>query len=618
MINPERAPVRPRVILPETNDTIPLEDLLQEFQGRLGDALAIVGGVGSGKTTALAHVAAVLGEKLHISILDEPPPAELHHAVARGAVVFTLREPEDSLRHLSYWLAPWTDDDLAEYLLARHAPQCASVMRRIHAAADRDLPAGLPELWRVVLDRMVEDESVVTIGDALRREVRAWLTDREDLETAQQCYLALLTKGSSAAREAFGKLRSNNIDDRAFRLLRHDPVQLLLAADGLARLLESPRGWRMLKQPLPQPLVRRTGPLLTPAAKESLLRTIRRDKSRQAMATSLLHATETGWIPDVERVYNLSGAYLAGAQWRGLDLTGCKMENCDLRDSDLSGVILDAATAGGACFSRSNLRNASLKSIDATTADFSASVLTAIKADFATMEGANLCATDLREAALAGAVLRRANLTRACLDGACLRLCNLHGATIEGASFNNVIFEQADLCGLPLRKANIGGADFSFAWMRDCDLEEVELPAADFHHAILDGALLTSSRMPGANFSHARLYGARLADIDWEGSDLTFADLRECTFHFGSSRCGLVGSPIASEGSRTGFYSDEYDQQTFRRPEEIRKANLCHADLTGAKLANTDFYLVDLRGAKYTRDQFEHLRRCGAILFDRQ
>jgi len=34
MISPERSSVRPRVILPETNDTIPLEDLLQEFQGR--------------------------------------------------------------------------------------------------------------------------------------------------------------------------------------------------------------------------------------------------------------------------------------------------------------------------------------------------------------------------------------------------------------------------------------------------------------------------------------------------------------------------------------------------------------------------------------------------------
>ncbi len=124
--------------------------------------------------------------------------------------------------------------------------------------------------------------------------------------------------------------------------------------------------------------------------------------------------------------------------------------------------------------------------------------------------------------------------------------------------------------------------------------------------------------MPRADFAGADLEGARLADIDWEGADLRKADMRNCVFHLGSSRSGLVNSPIAGEGSRTGFYSDEFDQQIYRPPEEIRKANLCGADLREANLGTTDFYLVDLRGAKYNPSQFEHLRRCGAILFDRE
>ena len=77
-------------------------------------------------------------------------------------------------------------------------------------------------------------------------------------------------------------------------------------------------------------------------------------------------------------------------------------------------------------------------------------------------------------------------------------------------------------------------------------------------------------------------------------------------------------SPIACEGSRTGFYGDEFDQQTYLAPEDIRKANLCGADLRNAKIDGTDFYLVDLRGARYTPGQFEHFRRCGAILFSRE
>jgi uncharacterized protein YjbI with pentapeptide repeats len=75
-----------------------------------------------------------------------------------------------------------------------------------------------------------------------------------------------------------------------------------------------------------------------------------------------------------------------------------------------------------------------------------------------------------------------------------------------------------------------------------------------------------------------------------------------------------VFSPYACEGSRTGFYTDEFNEQEFKSPEEIRKANLCGADLRGASIKDVDFYLVDLRDARYTSDQEEHFRRCGAIL----
>lgn len=105
--------------------------------------------------------------------------------------------------------------------------------------------------------------------------------------------------------------------------------------------------------------------------------------------------------------------------------------------------------------------------------------------------------------------------------------------------------------------------------------------------------------------------------IDWEGADLRNADFSNCAFHLGSSRSGLVGSPIACEGSRTGFYTDDYLEQDFKSPEEIRKANLRGADLRGAIVDRADFYLVDLRGARYTPAQADHFRRCGAILFDR-
>ncbi|MDH3592807.1 MAG: hypothetical protein OER88_13055, partial [Planctomycetota bacterium] len=67
-------------------------------------------------------------------------------------------------------------------------------------------------------------------------------------------------------------------------------------------------------------------------------------------------------------------------------------------------------------------------------------------------------------------------------------------------------------------------------------------------------------------------------------------------------------------GTRTGFYTDEYEERHFKSPEQIRVASLRAADLRGAKVADTDFYLVDLRDAKYDAAQEEHFRKCRAIL----
>jgi uncharacterized protein YjbI with pentapeptide repeats len=129
---------------------------------------------------------------------------------------------------------------------------------------------------------------------------------------------------------------------------------------------------------------------------------------------------------------------------------------------------------------------------------------------------------------------------------------------------------------------------------------------------------LSLTTLRNANFEGARIRSCGLADVDWESANLRNADLRGSTFHAGSSRSGLVFSPIASEGTRTGFYTDEYDERTHKAPEEIRKANLCHADLRGANVANVDFYLVDLRRAKYDPHQADWFKRCGAILFDKR
>jgi fluoroquinolone resistance protein len=168
--------------------------------------------------------------------------------------------------------------------------------------------------------------------------------------------------------------------------------------------------------------------------------------------------------------------------------------------------------------------------------------------------------------------------------------------------------------GLPGR---FDGARFGGADLRCCDLEDMVMTDPDFHDADLRGALLTGSQMLEASFLGANLRDTGLAEIDWPGADLRDVDLQGASFHLGSSRNGLVGSPIACEGSRTGFYTDDYHDQNIKPAEEIRKANLRGADLRGATIDGVDFYLVDLRDATYTLDQGAHLRHCRAILDDR-
>ena len=76
----------------------------------------------------------------------------------------------------------------------------------------------------------------------------------------------------------------------------------------------------------------------------------------------------------------------------------------------------------------------------------------------------------------------------------------------------------------------------------------------------------------------------------------------------------MLDSPYASEGTRTGFYVEDHQRRSYRRPEELRRASLRWADLRDCCIDDTDFYLVDLRGAMYSAEQGEHFRKCGAIL----
>ena len=173
-----RAPVRPRILSPETGDSLLLEEAVRElFELGRDRVIWLSGEPGSGKSTAIEHLRATFSTTSRMMFLDSSGPLhELKTAVRTGAdyqlvLVTTSRADSKHPTDLVWNLARWSRDELIEYLLAVHPAHCASVMSRITEADLRDLD-GCPQLWRPVLDRLAERDDL-DVRSALSAQLHA-------------------------------------------------------------------------------------------------------------------------------------------------------------------------------------------------------------------------------------------------------------------------------------------------------------------------------------------------------------------------------------------------------------------------------------------------------------
>ncbi len=618
MPSPVPAPVRPRIISPETGVNLPLEDEVRLWleQGRSG-VWRLIGGPGSGKTTALAHLAAVLPgvKRLRLVDGDRQTLVSAEHA-ADQLVIWARTTPASEEGEPAVPLVPWGRDEFIEYLLAAHPRQCANVMQRV-SEDDARAFNGVPAVWRVILDQLTADPSLPDSREALLKHLRTRIAGAKRWKLLQSDCLRLLIKEGGGIAKFSMKWRMR-LDDDVVRLLRNADVRLLLAAESLAADLHAKRNDCPLAWQMPREFVQAVAARI--GSDESSIARLRsglRSKLEQPMVASLLHAVDPDWVVPAGRSLNLTGAYLQGVCWPEIKLSNPHLRNADLSGADLRNAILDEAIAEGADLSGANLTGASLWRVIASFADFSDADLSSVRAADARFAGTKFVGACLDDAKLTHANLASADLSGARLQRAVLAKAHLACAKIAGADFTGADLTGATLSGLGLREACFAGACLRQADLSKCDLEGMQLDGIDLSSANLKGALLTDSSMVGGNLSGACLHNAGLADVNWEGADLSHADFDGATFHMGSSRSGLIFTAIPSEGSRTGFYTDDYNEQDFKAPEEIRKANLCRTDLRGASVEGTDFYLVDLRGARYDAHQERHFRRTGAILQDR-
>jgi uncharacterized protein YjbI with pentapeptide repeats len=613
---PTFALVRPRVVVTRTGDERLLDEIVEEIAQEYGTGLVrLCGGPGSGKTTALAHLAAVFSDNTNITFLDQPTAADIENWF--GDCITIAAMASGGGRHLELQLQPWSLDELIEYLLAKHHDLCGSVIERLGSAARR---RWLPAVAVVVLDEMAANTSLSDPADALVRYVDALLPTARQRLAAAQYSLAMLNGSGKVLERAMAKLSAAKLPRDAKNLLRYEMVQLPLATERLRSMISNGY-FGDLEQRLPRELVEAVGRRCSdsPQAIHQLTKLLssRRAEASNPMAASILLAADLTWRPEARRKsWILQGGYFQGANWSGVNLTAAQLTGAHFTDADLKSAVLDEAYLANACFDSARLIGASLRRVRASSASFRGALLQCAKFERATLINASFFDASLGEADMSEADLTAADFSSAHLQQANLSRCRLNSAIFDDVDLTGAILRSADLTGVDLRNAVVNGACFADANMKAAQLEDVRARGLQLPNANLAGAHLTGSAFPAADLRGANLTGARLAEIDWENAALGGACLRGATFHMGSSRSGLVGSPYACEGSKTGFYTDDYEDLSFKRPEEVRKANLCGADLRGAAADGVDFYLVDLRGAKLDPKVLKQAQSTGAILTD--
>lgn len=608
-----------------------LEDEIAELvqQERRG-LVRLIGPPGSGKTTAVKHLAAVLAPADAVMLLDPlesdaafalTPTTLAEHTLVVTTTAFVERSADVELE-----LVPWSQDEWIEYLLACHPAQCKSVMGRLLADEGNQAVSYSAEMWRAVLEEMAGDETVSSPLDAMICRLSKRFTREQQLALSPSALDEMRIAQMIPWRDALNVVPE--LDRPSWRLLNQPQVLSWIAAAYAARILKldlPKEDARCLENisVLPRGYLYNLAALVRgdEQATSHLYHVARSNQVEcHAAAVSVLHLA--GALPPPAfgsrpkfRSWSLVGAVLEGAQWPGVVLEHTDLRGADFSKANLFQANLEGAVAGNADFSQADLRQSSLRESNFVSANLAGANLSRTKALAANFTSANCSGSVFNDAYLCDANFQTANLTDARFRCAQLAEANLLGAVIDGADFTGANLIRVNLSGRNFADAEFRDAIFTGATLFGCVLDQLELPGARFNEANLGNATFTGASMPRAQFRGAILRGCGLADVDWEGADLRNADLRGAVFSMGGSRSGLVGSPYPGHGTRTGFYTDDYnDLATHKHPEEIRKANLCGADLRGANIEGVDFYLVDLRGALYDPDQAEQLRRCGAIL----
>jgi len=602
---PSLAAVRPRVVRPGSELPRLLEEEVAELL-LIGKPTSVVlwGPIGSGKATAMAHLAAVFADepRLHLANDNDTTSPD---AIVNISVLH--RRPGN---RLAFQLQPWTDDDAIEYMLRKHPDDVSRVLTMWHASEPHDL-LDWPGLSARVLDELTAKPHLKSARAALVDV----LADRIGDRYTTVVNLAQQLEYGRRPTEMLGWASPADVRDLN-DVFGSSTARCVLLADCMLQYitLQFRRehmhvGWNQEMQRA----VRDAMHTNEPSRREILALAEQPRRRQKAHLYSALCLWQPGYRPTYELRGNLDGAWLQQidlhdhciraslerAQLDGADLSQVIFDRCSLVEADLRGALADHTQFKQ--LTGSSLKAARLQAPHSTWIE--------ARLNGAMFRRANLENADLTDARLAFADLRSANLSGANLSGA-----RLTRAQVAEANLSNASLTGTKIIGVDFRGTRLDDIDLRGAQLSSCSFEGCSLPAPRAALASFSNCDLTASHWRQADLRDCTFAKCGLAEVQWEGADLRGADLRGATFHLGNSRSGLIDSTTPSEGSRTGYYTDESLEDRFQTPEDVRKANLRNCDLRGAQILGVDFYLVDLRGAKLDPFQRRWLMRCRAIL----
>lgn len=215
------------------------------------------------------------------------------------------------------------------------------------------------------------------------------------------------------------------------------------------------------------------------------------------------------------------------------------------------------------------------------------------------LQGVDFSHADLTDADFTDADLRGATFAHATMDGV-----TLDGAQLRGADFTGVTLPEKWARIMPI----LTSGDGENADLRNLDLRNVYFYGA-YDPIICDGMQARFGALPPLNLRYARF------DHTWlEGASIHHSDLRQTNFR----EANLGGLSITNTLLDDTTFEGVIAHDSWLTNNRFVRANMRHADLTGAKLAGSNLMHADLTDAILTDADLSYVDLTGAQVTPQQ